>query len=216
MKSGNPGNRMLIKVENLTKTFNKELIVKNLSFNFTEDNNTAIVGANGSGKSTLLKLISGIITPNKGRITYKFDNQEIPEDKWFSHISFCSPAQELIEEFTLNEMIDFHFRFKKFDEKMSKSTFLEKAYFENHKNKKIGLFSSGMKQRLKLALAMFSESDILLLDEPTTNMDETGIEWYQNNIIKIASKRLTVIASNQKHEFEVCNQIIRIEDYKQH
>lgn len=203
-------------VEDLTKTFNKELIVKNFSHKFSKGCTTAITGSNGSGKSTLLKLLSGVIVPNKGKITYNYCDTPIPDEKWFEYISFCSPAQELIEEFTLKEIVDFHVRFKQFESNFNKEDFYEIAYFTKHKTKKIGLFSSGMKQRLKLAFALFTKSEVLFLDEPTTNMDLDGIKWYQENIIKIIPNRLIVIASNQKHEYEFCDHTIRIGDYKQH
>lgn len=211
-----PERNIQIKVENLTKTFNKEIIVRNFSFDFSVNKSTAITGSNGSGKSTLLKLISGIILPNKGTITFYKGENKIPEEKWFQHISFCSPAQELIQEFTLTEMIDFHLRFKILDNGMTKDDFLKQTYFRGHEEKKIALFSSGMKQRLKLALALYSKSQVLLLDEPTTNMDEEGIKWYHQNILKTIPNRLVIIASNQKHEFNFCDQKIGIEDYKQH
>ncbi|MEL6556792.1 MAG: ABC transporter ATP-binding protein [Bacteroidota bacterium] len=216
MKENTSGQAFRITVEDLTKTFNKELIVRNFSYQFSTGTTTAITGSNGSGKSTLLKLLSGIIVPNKGKITYEHQKKLIPDEKWFRHISFCSPAQELIEEFTLKEIVDFHLRFKKFEENFSKEDFYEIAYFSEHINKKIALFSSGMKQRLKLALAMFTQSNVLFLDEPTTNMDLEGIKWYRENIIKIVPNRLVVIASNQKHEYEFCDQLISIADYKRH
>lgn len=216
MEENISGQAFRITAEDLTKTFNKELIVRNFSYQFTTGVTTAITGSNGSGKSTLLKLISGIIIPNKGKITYEYKKKLIPDEKWFRHISFCSPAQELIEEFTLKEIVEFHLRFKQFDGNFNKEDFYERAYFSKHIDKKIGLFSSGMKQRLKLALAMFTKSEALFLDEPTTNMDLEGIKWYQENIIKIAPSRLLVIASNQKHEYEFCDQSISIGDYKQH
>jgi len=205
-----------IKVEGLTKTFNREVIVRNFNFNFDPGSSIAITGSNGSGKSTLLKLLAGIILPNKGKITYYNDDRVIAEDQWYWHISFCSPAQELIEEFTLEEMIDFHLKFRSFDNGINKSSFLEKTYFKGEEKKKIGLFSSGMKQRLKLSLALFTASNILLLDEPTTNMDEKGIEWFKSQIISNLNKRLVIVASNQKHEYDFCNEVIGIEDYKLH
>ncbi|MGB3465287.1 MAG: ATP-binding cassette domain-containing protein [Cyclobacteriaceae bacterium] len=216
MKAGSADIPWQIRVENLSKTYNREIILKEFSHHFSTGRPTAITGSNGSGKSTLLKLIAGVILPNRGQINF-FQNQEvIKEEKVFRHLTFCSPAQELVEEFTLQEMLDFHLKFRSFANGLSKSDFLAKTYFQGHEKKKISLFSSGMKQRLKLGLALFTESGVLLLDEPTTNMDQEGIDWYRKNIINVLNDRLVIVASNQQHEYNYCEDIISMAAYKGH
>ena len=205
-----------IKIEALGKVFGRERIIRNFSYEFTHGSSTAITGSNGSGKSTLLKLLAGIIIADKGKITYFIEDSPIAAEELFRYISFCAPAQHLIEEFTLAEMLSFHLKFRKLLPGFDQKKLLELSYFKGEESKKINLFSSGMKQRLKLALALFTDTPVLMLDEPTTNMDDQGVKWYKEQILKMVDKRLVIVASNQPHEYEFCNQLISIGDYKQH
>ncbi|MEL7148905.1 MAG: ABC transporter ATP-binding protein [Bacteroidota bacterium] len=211
-----PSNQLSIQVTGLAKVFGRERIVRDFSYEFLPGSSTAITGANGSGKSTLLKLLSNIVIPDKGKITYLNHSQPVAPEEIFRYISFCAPAQELIEEFSLKEMLDFHLKFRKFLPGIDQAEILRLAYFEGEENKKISLFSSGMKQRLKLTLALFTDTPVIILDEPTTNMDEKGIKWYQEQILKMLNNRLIIVASNQLHEYHYCKDIISIEAYKQH
>lgn len=202
---------MNIRLDKLTKRFNREIIFSELDYEFSSGEKYAVIGPNGSGKSTLLQVISGFILPSSGNIHYEHSGDQIAAEDIYSHIAISSPFMELIEEFTTLEMIEFHFKFKK--SLIPVDEILERSYLSNAKNKYISNFSSGMKQRLKLALAFFSESNILLLDEPTTNLDKKTIDWYQTNLNQI-SKRMVIIASNQQYEYECVKKIIEINDYK--
>ena len=130
----------------------------------------------------------------------------------YRHLSFTAPYQELIEEFTLTELIDYHSRFKKM---LIPSTqaLIERLYLEKAKHKFIKDFSSGMKQRLKLGLAIYTQAPLLLLDEPTTNLDQEGINWYLEHITQNRHNRLVVISSNVAHEYNFCDAHLRITDY---
>lgn len=203
-----------IKVKDLSKTFEKELIAKNFSFHFKAGSKTAITGFNGSGKSTLLKMLAGLMLPNKGEISYTINNEVIHSDHWFKHNTFCAPAQELIEEFTLLEMLHFHLKFRNFISGMDIASFLSIVFLSKEKNKRISLFSSGMKQRLKLGLALYTKSLVIFLDEPTSNLDEQGINWYQEQIQLVVKNRLLIIASNQKEEYSFCDEIINMSEIK--
>ena len=205
-----------IHIQGLSKVYGRERIVKDFSYQFEALSNTAVTGANGSGKSTLLKLLAGMVVADSGEISYKGTTQEIAPEHIYRQISYCAPAQSLIEEFTLKEMLAFHLKFRSLSQGMTPDELLKLAYFEGDINKKISMFSSGMKQRMKLALALFTDTPVLMLDEPTTNMDEHGCNWYKEQIIKMVNKRLIIIASNQLHEYEFCNNLIRLEDYKRH
>jgi len=203
---------MDITLENIGKQFNGEFIFKNVDITFKSGGSYAITGANGSGKSTLLQVVSGYLRPSTGQINY--GTESIEAENIFTKISYTSPYLELIEEFTLNELINFHFKFKK--AKYSHEEFLEKSYLKSAQDKYIKHFSSGMKQRLKLSLALFSHSDIMFLDEPTTNLDTQGVDWYLQTIksINTNSDKTILIASNQRHEYEFCDKEISIEKYK--
>ncbi len=205
---------MEIEVKDLGKKFNKEWIFRHLNTTFSSEFSYAITGANGSGKSTFLQSVAGFIPTNEGDVTYKKGEQVIPEDQIYQSLDIITPYLELIEEFTLDEFLAFHFKFKSLQEGHSLNDFVEKVYLQEHRNKQIQNFSSGMKQRLKLGLGFFSKSEICFLDEPTTNLDEKGIAWYLENVKRLLGKKLLLISSNQKQEYDFCDKVLSIEDYK--
>ena len=204
---------MDITLDNLGKKFNQERVFSKLSYQFTSGEAYALVGHNGSGKSTLLQIIAGYMLPSKGNVSYK-EKTAIPVEEIYQHISIATPYMDVIEEFTLVELLKFHFKFKKARGGISIDEIIELTYLSNAKNKFVKHFSSGMKQRLKLALAFFSQSDIILLDEPTSNLDKKGSEWYLEQVEKVKDK-LLIIASNEPREYDFCQNLIKMEDFKQ-
>ncbi|MBU2914351.1 ABC transporter ATP-binding protein [Reichenbachiella agariperforans] len=200
---------MEIRLEHLSKRYsNKEWIFKDLSYTFETGERIAIIGNNGSGKSTLLRTIGGMSLPSSGHVHYLDKDTSIHEDELIRHITFASPYLELIEDFTLMEMLSFHFKFKPIRKQISHKELIRLMYFEGHENKLIKNFSSGMKQRLKLALAFHTEASVVLLDEPGSNLDQTGFNWYLQQLNALPSQTITIIASNQKEEYQSCNRII--------
>ena len=206
---------MKINLTGTGKKFNTEWIFRNLSYSFEKDNAYAVLGRNGSGKSTLLQVIAGSINPTSGTIRYEKDGLEIPVEKIFHHLSIVAPYQELIEEFSLREMLNFHFSFKSPVQGYNVPKIIERIGFKNPGNKAIHLFSSGMKQRVKLVLALLSDVSIVLLDEPTMNLDETGTAWYLQLISEMSKNRIIIVCSNLQHqETSFCTEKLFIEDYK--
>jgi len=203
-----------IQLKGLGKRFQYDWIFKNLSTCIPSGSSCAITGGNGSGKSTLLKCISAINPFTEGKIEYFLNNREIPESDIFNHLVISAPYLELPEEFSLNELLDFHFKFKKPIEGMDFEGMMQKMYLHEHRNKPINQFSSGMKQRLKLGLCLFSEVPLALLDEPTSNLDEKGIHWYLEMIGEFGQKKTILVCSNDSKEYAFCKQRIHIEDYK--
>ncbi len=202
-------------LENTAKRYAKEWIFRNLSYTFEKNKSYVILGSNGSGKSTLLKVIASVLTPTKGKLSYIKNGDTILNEDLYKYISLSAPYMELPEEFTLSEVIDFHLNFKSFYNEIDKNKFIEICYLENAKDKIVRNFSSGMKQRLKLGLSIISKSDTLFLDEPSSNLDEKGINWYKDLILKYKNNRIVVVCSNNiKSEFFFCNNTIQIEDYK--
>lgn len=204
---------MEITLENLSKKYYREWIFKNINIKLVSGKTYAITGPNGSGKSTLIQVIAGALLPSSGNIIYQ-NGQNIQVENIYQHLSFASPYLELIEEFTLTEFLHFHFKFKNIKTGMDINDIIEATYLNDARNKYIKNFSSGMKQRLKLALCFFAETPIILLDEPTSNLDEKGIKWYKDHIQIDSSNKLVIIASNQKEEYAHCHSIININDYK--
>jgi len=205
---------MKIEVKDLGKKFNKEWIFRHLNTVFENKQAYAVTGPNGSGKSTFIQALIGFIPSNEGTIVFENDGQVIPEDQVFQHLDIITPYLELIEEFTLDEFLSFHFKFKALKEGYSLNDFVDKLYLQADRGKEIKNYSSGMKQRLKLGLGFFSHSKICLLDEPTTNLDEKGIAWYLENVNSLLGKKLLIISSNQKNEYDFCEKTLDLGDYK--
>jgi len=216
VSKSNKARLLNITLHNLGRRFDQEWVFRNMDYTFSSPKKYAILGPNGSGKSTLLKTIAGQLSPSDGKIAYHVsDGREVHVEDVYQHLSFAAPYIELIEEFTLAEMLDFHFRFKSLLVGFDKVAVLSFLNMDRSVDKPIRYFSSGMKQRVKLALACFSESDIVLLDEPTSNLDAEGEKWYLELIdLTCASERLLFIGSNQEKEYSFCDESIQILDYK--
>ncbi len=205
---------MKISLENISKRFQRHWIFKDLSFSFTTPGAYALLGANGSGKSTLLRIIAGMQNPSKGKVSYEDGSKPLELNKLFPYISFTAPGQEIIEELTLQEFLQFHFNFKKPLSGLDIPSIIKLTGLEQSANKPIGDYSSGMKQRVKLAQAIFSDTPILLLDEPCTNLDQQGVEQYTNWIEQYGKGRMVIVASNDVREYFFCRETVAIEDYK--
>jgi ABC-type multidrug transport system ATPase subunit len=205
---------MKITLQHISKKYNSNWIFKDLHLEINAQEKLAVLGSNGSGKSTLLQMIAGYVSPSEGKILYDTDQVSIETDI-YKHMSICAPSTELIEEFTLIEYVDFYNQLKPLMASMKANEIAELCYLESAKNRMIQTYSSGMKQRLKLALAALSNTPVLLLDEPTSNLDLQGIDWYKNLISTHAMHKSIVVCSNQMNdEYFFCTQVININDYK--
>lgn len=206
---------MQIILENIGKRYNTEWIFRKVNIELKPNIGYAILGQNGSGKSTLLQVIAGNILPNEGKVIYKNENTEISSDSIYKHISFSSPYLELTEEYNLEEMISFHHSLKPLQNKIDLNTAIEKMELNHARKKQLKNFSSGMKQRVKLGLAIMSDTSILLLDEPTSNLDKKAIEWYKNLIAEFSINRTIIVCSNAlSYEYELCKETLEIEKFK--
>jgi ABC-type multidrug transport system ATPase subunit len=204
-----------LKLNNTGKRFRYEWIFKNVNHTFKSGTSYALLGPNGSGKSTLMKILSGHLTPSVGEIQFLQDGKKIIADEIYPFISYSAPYIEVIEEMTLTEIIDFHSKFKPFSNGLKTNDIITLLGFKNAADKEVRFFSSGMKQRLKLALCICCQTPILLLDEPTTNLDAQGVAWYQDLMMRFSDKnRLVVVASNIEHDYNFCHETLNILDYK--
>ena len=198
---------MKITLENIGKRFNKEWIFRNVSYEFSDSNKYAILGTNGSGKSTLLQIIAGAVSPSEGSVNYVAptltgEDAQSP----FRDLGLAAPYLELPEEMTWAEAVKFHGKFKKFSPALKgEEDVISVSGLANSANKEIRNFSSGMKQRARLALAILSDTPLLLLDEPSTNLDANAVKWYQNLISEFAKERMVIVCSNyNKEEYSFC------------
>jgi len=199
---------MNLTTHNLGKRFNREWVFRNFNYEFSSGKIYAITGSNGSGKSTLMQVLWGQMQPSAGSVNYS----SVDTSMLYQSVAIAAPYMDLIDEFTLEEMIQFHFKFKK--SRVPIETVIEKTGLNSSKQKMISSFSSGMRQRLKLALAFYSETELLFLDEPCTNLDRNSIEWYQQHLEQVLSSTMIFIASNQEHEYKSAASIIDILQYK--
>jgi ABC-type multidrug transport system ATPase subunit len=200
---------MQIKLTDLGKRYNFDWIFRHLTYVFAAGNAYAILGPNGSGKSTFINTLSGNLVPSEGHIHYEVNSATVPVDAIYRYLSFSAPYLDLIEELTLTELIKFHSRFKPL-QGLTPNQLIERMYLEKSRHKYVKDFSSGMKQRLKLGLAIYTDAPLLLLDEPTTNLDQTGINWYLEHVSQNQAGRLIIVCSNIAHEYQFCNETLDI------
>jgi ABC-2 type transport system ATP-binding protein len=193
-----------IVLEQIGKKFSNEWIFKDINFELTVGKPCAVLGKNGSGKSTLTQIISAYTLPSEGKITFSNNGNIIPNDGIFRHLAVCSPHLELIEEFTLAENIRFFSKFKTFINGYSAKDITEITELSTGLNKQLRFFSSGMKQRVKLVFALCSNVGVIILDEPCTNLDESGIMLYRRLVAERIHNTLIIVASNHsaaEHDF---------------
>ena len=190
-----------ISVEQLGKRFNREWIFRNLNYSFQSGEVYAVTGPNGSGKSTLMQILWGQMPPSNGVIKYNVSGKDLSPEEFYKHITVATPYLDLIEEFTLEEQLRFHFKLKPCRYEMTEMEIMERMYLAHARDKQLSNFSSGMKQRVKLALAFFSKADAVFLDEPGTNLDTTAFDWYTRELQALPHECLVFIASNQPSEY---------------
>ena len=206
---------MELRLAKLGKRYRYEWIFRNINLELKTGERLAITGANGAGKSTLMKILSGHLRPSEGSFQSSYQGKEIDADTIYQHVSYAAPYIELIEELSLREAIRFHQNFKPLLPSLSPKGLLDRIQFtKSNRDKLIRYFSSGMKQRLKLLLAICSDTPLLLLDEPTTNLDRQGMDWYQELIQDYGQNRTIIVASNVEEDFQFCDRKISIMDYK--
>jgi ABC-type multidrug transport system ATPase subunit len=201
---------MKITLTDAGKRFNRDWIFRHLQYEFLPRQHYAITGPNGSGKSTLLQVIAGAIAISEGTVQYS----ECPPDQAYRHLSLSAPYLELVEEMTATEFLSFHHSFKPLLSSFSIPDALEAVGVATAAKKQIRFFSSGMKQRLKLAQALFSDTSVVLLDEPCTNLDAEGIALYQQLVRKYGESRLVIVSSNDPQEYDFCGEILNIMEHK--
>ena len=205
---------MLIQLSDAGKKFNREWIFQSLNYRFDKGKKYALTGPNGSGKSTLLQVLAGSMNLSQGNITWSIHDQAVETDHIFKHLSIAAPYLELIEEMTATEFLVFHSSFKPFLNNISIPDILRIIGLEKAAQKQIRYYSSGMKQRIKLAQAIFSDCPLLLLDEPCTNLDEYGYSLYHQLIDQYANGKTIIVSSNDVNEYKFCTEKIYVPDHK--
>lgn len=205
---------MQIELQNLGKRFNRQWIFRKLNYQFESANAYAIIGPNGSGKSTLLQVIAGAVEKSEGDICWRKNGNLLSAETHYSELSIAAPYLELIEELTLDEFFSFHQTFKPFIADFNTSRIISSIGLQEAAHKQIRNFSSGMKQRVKLAQAIFTKTAVVLLDEPTSNLDLDGIALYNNLVNEFCADRLLIICSNDEAEIKMCRHRLAVNDFR--
>lgn len=205
---------MKILLSDAGKRYNREWIFRGLTYEFTDTDAYAITGNNGSGKSTLLQIIAGAVQHSEGEVDFMNAEKNIAAEYHHQYIGIAAPYLELPEEMTLIEFLEFHHSFKSFLSSFTAKSIIHLLGLEKASNKQLRNFSSGMKQRVKLAQAILSDVPVVLLDEPCTNLDAEGTSLYHKLINDYCGNRLVIVSSNDEVEYRFCNHKLSIMDYK--
>jgi len=204
-----------IALKNIGKSYRKQHLYENLNAKFEGPGTYAILGENASGKSTLLRIICGLEKPSEGSLEWNHEGETIDSADYYKELSIASPYLDLFEELSLKEHIEAFKKFKALQGNPSPEEFADLIELKSSLNKPLKNFSSGMKQRLKVGLALYAEVALVLLDEPTTNLDKKGWLWYQSILASQAQKRLILVFSNyQEHEYQSCLGTIELNKFK--
>lgn len=206
---------MQVQLLDIGRRFNQGWIFRHLDQTFKTNEHTVFRGANGSGKSTLLQIVLGNLTASEGEVKFLMNQEELDHEGLLHHVSICAPYQELIEEFTLLENLRFQAKLMRFRNGLSVDHIVDILRLKEHVNKELRSFSSGMKQRVKLAMAILADTQLVLLDEPASNLDQSGIAWYNDLVKEHKNDRLFLVCSNSLgEEFEFCSREIDLMNYK--
>jgi ABC-type multidrug transport system ATPase subunit len=205
----------MINVEKLGKQYNQQWLFRDFSFQFQPGNIYGILGPNGSGKSTFVKLLMGLSEATEGKIIYSINEKNILQNQLHKHYSFAAPYSGLLDDLTLKEQINIYARFKPLMNGISADDLLKKSNLSEQRNMKFHFLSSGMKQRLRLALAILSDTPFLFLDEPASHLDADSTQWFHQIFQENVFNRTIFIATNQhSDEICLCKESINIAEYK--
>ena len=204
-----------LQAQSVSKFFGRRLIFKGIDFNWSENGVYGVSGPNGSGKSTIVKIIAGLISASEGKIIHKLNDEEIIPEKLHNHIGFVSPYLILYEEFSAWENLNIFAKIRSIEFNKNKiSELLDKLKILHRKDDLVKTYSSGMKQRLKFVFALMHSPELIIFDEPTSNLDDEGKETVYSLVKEESKNSVVVLASNEKTDLGYCNEILYLEKYK--
>lgn len=208
-------NNYTVEAVNLKKVFGRRLIFNNLNFKFENNGVYGIAGANGSGKSTLVKIIAGIIAPSAGKLSHSYNGEIIKPELLHNHIGLVSPYLVLYDEFTAWENLSLFAEIRGMHFDQNKAADLLKNFnIYDRKDDEVKTYSSGMKQRLKFAFAFIHSPNVIILDEPISNLDNEGKEKVYDLITSESKNSIILVASNDDSDLNLCSSVISITKYK--
>ena len=200
-----------LSVKGLTKRYNRKPIFIDLSFEHT-NGVLGIAGSNGSGKSTLLKCLAYLTRAQKGTIEWKKQELELTKDDIKGRVGYAAPYINLYDELTSYENLEFLLQVAGMSIQMTHiNSLIDQVQMKDHRQKLFKSLSTGQRQRIKIAAALIRKPDIVLLDEPGSNLDESGQELIKKIVnMQKAKNKLVIIASNDPREIKLCDQVIEL------
>ena len=203
---------MKLSLVDIGKRFKFHWIFRHVNIDLSSGEVLTIKGPNGSGKSTLLKILSGFLSPSQGKVIYTENGRSLKD--YYGHVTYAAPYVDLVDQMTLREHLHFHNQFKSFKNNLTAEDVIDILDLENAADKAIKDYSSGMQQRVRLGLAIISESNLCILDEPSTNLDTKGFDWYKSILQDYKKDTAIIIASNESKDFITEDISLDIMDYK--
>lgn len=202
-------------LQDVTKIFGRRLIFDKINYEFNSGSVYGLAGKNGSGKSTLAQIIAGILSPTRGKVIHKHDDNLIVSENLHDHLGFVSPYLVLYNEFTAGENLAHFTRIRGNQIDEEKITYwLNKFNLYDRRNDLLKEFSSGMKQRMKIIFALLHDPQIIIFDEPTSNLDNEGKDKVYEIINDQGKEKVVIVASNENNDLELCSKILKVEEFK--
>ena len=201
--------------KDIRKSFGRLLVFDSINFELIYGSSLAIAGKNGSGKSTLVKIIAGLLSPSSGEVIYQVDGREIDKLDWFKFVGFVAPYLQLYDEFTGYENLEILAKIrglKSYEAKIK--NVLERVNLYSRRDDLVRGYSSGMKQRLKYACALLHDPIVLILDEPTSNLDSEGVEMVWAIAEEQKKNGILIVATNEPEELKMCDEVINLDELK--
>jgi heme exporter protein A len=190
-----------LRLESVSKSFGFRRVLRNVCAEVRTGETLVVTGHNGSGKSTLLSIIAGLARPDSGSVRYLRGGKELPREDRRRFLSLVAPDLTLYPELTALENLEFFARVRSLAWDPSEARrLLARVGLEDRGNDLTGSFSSGMRVRLKYAVALQSEPAVLLLDEPTAMLDTGGVEVVEQVIAEQRRRGVLVLATNDPQE----------------
>jgi heme exporter protein A len=201
-----------LEVENLFRSFGPRRVLRDISFSLQTGDSLAVIGRNGSGKSTLLHILAGLTAPTRGKITFSCNDEKIDRREAKKRLSYVGPELTLYDSLTAIENLEFFATMRgiSLDQALIQKI-LDMVGLEGRGDDYYRGYSSGMKQRLKYATALLNDPDYLLLDEPTSNLDEEGKKIVSQVITRQKENGILIIATNEKEEYDFARKRYRLD-----
>lgn len=202
--------------ENLGQYYGRLLLFRHLSFTLDETQTMAVTGANGAGKSTLLQILAGVLTPKAGQVHLDIDGEDVARRSHSRRVGLVAPYLGLYDTFTARENLRFLAQVRSLpDGNRRVERMLDLVGLAKRADDRVATFSSGMRQRVKYGAALLADPAVLLLDEPSANLDSAGRQMVASIIERQRNRDgLVIVATNRADEADRHDRTVRIEDYR--